>query len=83
MADVKKQLAVIEKKLLTLEKKLLAFESVKAVTTTKPTKPKVVRSPSRYNKFMSSEGRKVKKANPSMGQPDVMREVARRWNEQK
>ena len=67
MEELKKKLIALDKKLLSFEKKLDAFESVKSTTGTKPVKPKVARSPSRYNKFMSSEGRKVKKANPSMG----------------
>lgn len=75
--SVQKQIVALQKRLAVLEKKVLAFESTGVV------KEKVKREPSLYNKFMSSEGPSVRKANPDWHQPQVMKEVARRWNEQK
>ena len=74
--SVQKQIAALQKRLAGLEKKVLAFESGGV-------KEKVKREPSLYNKFMSSEGTTIRKANPDWNQPQVMKEVARRWNEQK
>ena len=75
--SVQKQIVALQKRLAGLEKKVLAFESAGGG------KEKVKREPSLYNKFMSSEGASVRKANPDWHQPQVMKEVARRWNEQK
>jgi len=76
--SVQKQMAALQKRLGVLEKKVSGFDSGGP-----PAKEKVKREPSLYNKFMSSEGSAVRKANPGWNQPQVMKEVARRWNEQK
>lgn len=75
--SVEKQLAMLTKKLSVLEKKVAALENGK------PVKEKVKREPSAYNKFMSAESAKIRQANPSWKQPEVMREVARLWNQKK
>ena len=75
--SVQKQIVALQKRLAVLEKKVLVFESAGGV------KEKVKREPSLYNKFMSSEGASVRKANPDWTHPQVMKGVARRWNEQK
>ncbi len=77
-STIQKQLAAMQKKINSLEKKLAAFES-----QTPRKKEKVKREPSAYNKFMSSEGTKIKNERPDLDQPSVMREVAKRWNAQK
>jgi hypothetical protein len=78
MSDsVEKQLAQLAKKVTALEKKVAVLESGK------PVKEKVKREPSAYNKFMSAESVKIRKEFPEWKQPDVMKEVARRWNEKK
>ena len=75
--ETKQQFAALTRKVNALEKRLNAIESAGA----KPAKQK--REPSAYNKFMSSENSKIRNANPTWDQADVMREVARRWNAQK
>ena len=75
--SVQKQLNMLEKKVAALEKKVAAFDAGK------PVKEKVKREPSAYNRFMSSESVKIRNTNPKWAQPDVMKEVARRWNAQK
>jgi len=76
--SVQKQIVALQKRLVMLEKKVSASYKGDA-----PAKEKVKREPSLYNKFMSSEGGVVRKANPGWNQPQVMKEVARRWNDQK
>jgi hypothetical protein len=76
--SVQKQIAALQKRLLVLEKKVNTADLGQTNV-----KEKVKREPSLYNKFMSSEGGAVRKANPGWNQPQVMKEVARRWNEQK
>ena len=78
MSDTQKQIAALQKQIASLEKKVSSFEK-----TSKSAKPKVAREPSAYNRFMSSEGSKIRKKNPDWKQPDVMREVARLWREKK
>ena len=72
MAETTKQLAVMQKQIASLEKRVVDLEKNKS-------KPKTVRQPSAYNKFMSTEGSKLKKKNPELSQPDIMREVAKLW----
>ena len=69
----------LQKKLSDMEKRLTQLESV----VQKSSKPKVKREPSAYNKFMSSQSSVVKKEHPDWTQPQVMKEVARMWKEQK
>ena len=57
-----------------LARKVKALEKAQKIDNPKPK-----REPSAYNKFMSTEGPKVKKKNPDWPQADVMREVAKMW----
>jgi len=65
-----------------LESKIRKLEKrIKDLENGGEKKPKQKRAPSEYNKFMKTEGVKIKSKNPTWSQPDIMREVARLWKE--
>tara|TARA_Y100000389_G_scaffold133760_1_gene131256 strand:- start:73 stop:270 length:198 start_codon:yes stop_codon:yes gene_type:complete len=45
--------------------------------------PKRKKAPSEYNKFMKRMSGVLRKENPGVKQPEIMRMVAKKWNEQK
>lgn len=73
--DLQKQINALQKQIANLEKRISSFET--------KGKPKVKREPSEYNRFMSTEGPKIKAQNPGIKQADVMKLVAQKWREQK
>ena len=79
MSDTQKQITSLQKQITALAKKLTDLEHVVKTSS----KQKTQREPSAYNKFMSSEGSKIRNKHPDWKQPDVMREVARLWKEKK
>ena len=44
---------------------------------------KTKRKPNKYAEFMRNEGARIRKNNPEMSQVDVVREVGKRWKNQK
>ena len=44
---------------------------------------KTKRKPNKYAEYMRNEGAKIRRNNPEMSQVDVVREVGKRWKNQK
>jgi hypothetical protein len=57
------------------------FEAVPPASRRKTQKRK--KAPSEYNKFMKRMSGVLRKENPGVKQPEIMKMVAKKWNEQK
>ena len=53
------------------------------VKQTQKSKPKSKKGPSPYNKFVKKMSPIIRKQNPKLSQPDIMKLIAKEWNKQK
>jgi len=52
-------------------------------TRVTPSKPKVTRTPTAYNRFMKTKMRSLRRKHPRMKQPQIMKKAAKAWRAKK